>query len=305
MNQPQPGAFGPGWRASRARGIARASLDFVLDVSKISRGAGDLLDPLLLTAILDANQALLHRDPELARRYGDAPVAMPDELRRPISVNALARSLRLPFESVRRRVSGWVAAGVCVRTPAGVYVPAGVVASPAYTATQAARVARLAAFHAELAGCGFVSPARADPAPAWGVRAADRALAQHMLRTCDELIALTASPVTGFVLLGLGVAGLGPGQARRTPQPVAAICGHLGMPAETVRRHLLALERLGLARHAGKGGWTAAAEPAIWPKLGRLVERNEANLRRLCERLAELEAVGRDASAEKERHGMG
>jgi DNA-binding Lrp family transcriptional regulator len=290
MTEPQSAAEGPVWTAPRVREIARLSLDFVLDVSRISRGAGDLLDPLLLTAILDANQAALHRDPELARRYGDAGAALPNEHRRPISVNALAKSLRLPFESVRRRVGGWVAAGVCVRTPAGVYVPAEVVTSPAYTQTQAARVARLAAFHAELVRAGFITPARADPAPQWAVRAADRALAQYMLRTCDELIALTASPVTGFVLLGLGAAGIDPGRARRRPQPVAAISPRVGMPAETVRRHLLALERLGLARHAGKAGWTSAAAPDTWPRLARLAERNEANLRRLFERLAELRA---------------
>jgi len=160
MSEPQPRALEPAWRAPRVREIARLSLDFVLDVARISRGAGDLLDPLLMTAILDANQAPIHRDPELARRYGDAGTALPNAHRRPISVNALAKSLRLPFETVRRRVGGWVAAGVCVRTPAGVYVPAEAVTSPAYHATQAARVERLAALHTELARAGFtVQPA--------------------------------------------------------------------------------------------------------------------------------------------------
>jgi hypothetical protein len=47
-----------------------------------------------------------------------------------ISVNALAASLSRPFETVRRHVNALIAAGLCVRTPAGVTVPAEVHARP-------------------------------------------------------------------------------------------------------------------------------------------------------------------------------
>src|SRR5438128_968507 len=80
------------------------SVHFILDVANISRGGGDLIDPLIATAILDANQAALHGDPALQRLYGDEASALPDEHRRPISVMALSESLRLPFETARRRV---------------------------------------------------------------------------------------------------------------------------------------------------------------------------------------------------------
>lgn len=291
MTAPHPGEPTLAWDSPRAQEIARLSLAFVLDVSQISRGQGDLLDPLVLTAILDANQAAVHRDPELARHYGDALHALPDELRRPISVNALAKSLRLPFESVRRRVGGWIETGVCVRTPAGVYVPQAVVTAPAYVNKQAERVARLRAFQADLARAGFIAAALAEVLPEPMVRAADRTLAQYMLRTCDQLMALARSPVSGFVLLGLGVASVGGGaeggRAPRRPVPVAVVCAVVGMPAETVRRHLMQLETLGLAERT-PNGWIAAAQPRAWPQLSQMIAQNEANLRRLFDRLGEL-----------------
>lgn len=289
MNETNLVATTPAWDSPRVRQIGRRSLQFVFDVSQISRGQGDVLDPLLLTAILDANQAAIHRDPELALRYGDAGTALPDELRRPISVNALAKSLRLPFETVRRRVAGWVETGICVRTRGGVYVPQAVVTSPAYVTTQGERVARLRTFHRELVHAGFISPLLADALSETAVRAADRALAQYMLRTCDLLIEVVLNPVTGFVLLGLGATGLVGSEESREPAPVATVCANLGMPAETVRRHLQVLARLGFAEHAAKG-WRLAAERRTWPKLGRLVAQNETNLRRLFERLDDLKA---------------
>jgi hypothetical protein len=60
------------------------------------------------------------------------------------------------------------------------------------------------------------------------------------------------------------------------------------MPAETVRRHLIRLEALGLAGRTPEG-WTAAAQPRAWPQIRRLVAHNEANLRRLFDRLGELQ----------------
>jgi DNA-binding Lrp family transcriptional regulator len=272
--------------------VAGLSLRFVLDVARISRGAGDIIDPLLVAAVLDANQAAIHRDPELDRLYGDARAALPDDLRRPISINALSKSLRLPFESVRRRVAAWLEAGLCVRARAGVYIPQAVVTSPPYLAVQAARVERLRALQADLVRIGFVRPAMAEALPEAGVRAADRALAQYMLRVCDQLIRLTGDPRNGFVFLGLCVAraGADPWVSRR-PAPVAAIAGELGMPDETVRRRLLALRGLGLAAHRPRG-WLPAAEPRTWPQLGSLLGYNEADLRRLFARLGERRIEG-------------
>jgi DNA-binding Lrp family transcriptional regulator len=291
MVEPQYRAGTAAWDSQRGRDIASLSLRFVLDVTTISRGPGDLLDPLLVTAILDANQAAIHRDPDLARLYDDAQTALPDDLRRPISINALAKSLRLPFETVRRRVGAWTEAGLCVRVPGGVYVPQAVVTSPAYLAVQTARVERLRRFHADLVRMGFIPPSMTD-GPRTGVRAADRALAQYMLRICDHLIELTGDASNAFVLLGLFVlstrAETAELQRVKRSAPVSAVCEEVRMAPETVRRRLLALQARGLAARRPRG-WVVLADERTWPQLRRMFADNEANLRRLFDRLSELQ----------------
>lgn len=274
---------------------ARLSIDFVLDVAQISRGQGDLLDPLLMTAILEANQAAVRRDPQLTRIYGDAQSALPDDLRRPISVNALAKSVRLPFETVRRRLNSFIDAGVCLRTAAGVYVPHAVVTSPSYIALQAARVERLGRFLGELARKQTV--AAASPTP--DVRAADRALAEYMLRASDSLIELAQGPMNGFVLLGLcavnlesvgsnwPIAGIADLARRANPCSVAPIAARLATPGETVRRRLFALQALGLAERRDHG-WMATSPPALRERIRQVAVDNEMNLRRLRSRMQDL-----------------
>ena len=284
------------WPLSLLWAVTRLSVAFMLEVGRLSRGRGDLIDPLLLTAILEANQAAIRHDPQLARLYADAASALPDAQRRPISISALAASLRLPFESVRRRIAAWVAAGVCVRTEAGVYVPQAVVTSEAYLAVQAARVARLPQFHADLTAAGLELPPAPEPTGLTAkVRAADRALAEYVLRTCDPVLEATGSPANGFVLLGLWIAN-GRGdpfswsradEAVGKPCAVRLICEQVAMPAETVRRRLLALRALGYAEQRA-GGWIARTPKTLQPSLAQILAANAANLRRLFARLDDI-----------------
>jgi DNA-binding Lrp family transcriptional regulator len=279
---------------------ARLAVGLLIEVSRISRGDADLLQPLVLTAILDANQADLNKDLRLQRLYGAGGAALPDELRRPISINAVAQSLRLPFETVRRRAQRLAQAGLCVFTPAGVYVPHSAVTSPAYMAMQAARVDRLARFKADLIRVGVLPGEAPGSAAAWpGVRAADRALAQYVLRASDTVIALTGHVVTGAVLLGLCAVNtdhLADAElaalplsfdALAVPCAMTRVAEHLQMPSETVRRQLIALAAAGYARRVG-ANWVAAAPPEMHPVLGRAIEENLVNIRRLFARLRDL-----------------
>ena len=277
------------------------SLHFVLDVATISRGGGDLLDPLLVTTIVDANQGALHADLELQRRYGDPDSALPDELRRPVSVHALSVSLRLPYETVRRRVRRLADQGVCRLGPNGAVVPQAVVTSPPYLAVQDLRVARLAQFEADLAAAGVLTPGRSalDEGPA-AVRASDRALGRYMLRTCEALIAFSGSAMAGFLLLGLCAANLPrptlggapapwPGSFAGLAKPASAsdLARRLHMPAETVRRNLFALADTGFAERSGRG-WIAAAPASARASIGRLAADNQIALRALFARLEAL-----------------
>jgi hypothetical protein len=143
-----------------------------------------------------------------------------------------------------------------------------------------------------------------DAPPGAGGRAADRALAQYMLRICDQLIELTGDAGNAFVLLGLfvvsaraGPAELGGQAAERAkrPSPVSVVCDQIGMAPETVRRRLLALQARGLAARRPRG-WVVLAEERTWPQLRRIFADNEANLRRLFDRLSDLQMRSPDCA---------
>jgi DNA-binding Lrp family transcriptional regulator len=283
--------------------LGRAAAKFVADVEQISRGGAHLLQPLVLTAILEANQALINQDPALQLEYGSQGAPAPDELRRPVSVNAIAESLGLPFESVRRHVRRMAAQGLCVTTPRGIYVPRAAVTSPAYLAIQAARCARLKAFHGEAMRLGAVPAdgARVPPAetPPEPIRAADRALAEYVLRSGTGLMAMTGGLVDGIVFLELACAGLealGPQDlappaavlaTRLTPIRALPLAQRLGLPRETTRRHVQALSARGFCRRTRKG-LVAALPPAAQTRAAALLEENLVNVRRLFARLDQL-----------------
>ena len=279
------------------------SVAFIVDQANISRDGGDFLQPLVFAAIVQANLAGLRHDPQLQRRYANSGETLPDAARRPISISAVAQSLRLPYETVRRRVRRLVDQDLCVLTPNGVYVPRAAILSEHHAAIQASRMRRIERLHDDLTAIGFLA---ADEAPGGGlaaapVRAVNTALAQYMLRSCERLIELTGDLVDGFVLLGLAAAngeGLlhageaaAPGRVPGQPWRVAAsaLAARIGMPGETVRRRLPALAAAG---HAGRApnGWMASAPAAEHGRLAQLAAENEADLQRLMARVRSLAA---------------
>lgn len=284
----------------------RASLRYIRDTAQISRGDGDLLDPLIFTAILDANMAPVNRDAELQVIYG-GDISAPDHLRRPVSINAVAQSLRLPFETVRRRVSGMAKRGACIQDPRGVIVPNAAVMSPAYVAIQRARYDRARRFYQVLKEIGALpSDGTADPSAPTAqplVRAANRALSAYMLRASSDLIALTGDALSSLILLELTLAnteavatsdlpawGADPAGGLATPVRIARLSRSLRFSPETTRRHLLELERAGFCRRTTQG-LVAVAPPASWPELARLTAANLANLHRLFAALRQLDVL--------------
>lgn len=105
---------------------------FLRFIEVLSDVAGrNLVQSIILLAIMGANVGALDSDPEASRRFagiGDIP---PDALRRPITVYALAASLGLPYETVRRQVHKMIDQGLCERIgDEGVIVPARVLEGP-------------------------------------------------------------------------------------------------------------------------------------------------------------------------------
>jgi len=281
---------------------ARASLAYVRDTIQISRGDDDLIDALIFTAALDANMTPVNRDPDLQVAYGGVEVSAPDELRRPVSMNAVAQSLRLPFETVRRRFLRLARDGLCVIGPQGVVVPNSAVTSPAYIAKQRARYDRAAGLHQALRAAGAlpVGVGGAGPTPAEPlVRAANRALSEYTLRACNDLKALTGDVLSSVVLLELALENVRPlatpqladwaRDPERLGRPVriAVLATPLRFSGETIRRHLHVLEALGFCRRTA-GGLVATAPATAWPGLARLVDANHANVQRLFGRLDQL-----------------
>ena len=77
---------------ARDRQLAFLGFNFVLDLAGDGVPGLKPLESLLVMAINQANIAPLTRDPAARSRYGALEAPAPDEIRRPVSVRAVAAS---------------------------------------------------------------------------------------------------------------------------------------------------------------------------------------------------------------------
>jgi hypothetical protein len=117
------------------RWVARLSArHFLRGLDLITRALEqDFLSCLVFLAINRANTSMLFEDAALARAYAAPDALREDALRRPAPVIEIARALRLPYETTRRRALLLVEAGLCERLEGGLVAPAAVLASPRVT----------------------------------------------------------------------------------------------------------------------------------------------------------------------------
>jgi len=289
-------------RASLAWRIAPATLEFFLDLVAIGRSDRDVVDSLLFGAIIVANLTGVNRDPDLAHAYAAIDQATPDDLRRPVSINAIAQSLRLPFETARRRIRRLAKTGAVTITPRGVFVPVDAIADPTFIARAVARHERLRLFYGTVKSLGAL-PEAGTAAPggpvAPPVRVTNRAMAEYMLRFVNDVVAVTGEPISGLIMLQLvrsNAAGLASDDLEAwaraparlgLPVRTSDLAQALRMPHETVRRHMLSLETAGFCVRSPRG-FCAVAPPWAAPAVGHLVEANLANVQRLFARLRQL-----------------
>lgn len=284
------------------RRLSWLSLGYLLDSIEISRGGGDIVDRLLVAAILDANLAPVKQDNALQIAYAALEDAPPDELRRPISVNAVAQSLGLPFETVRRRVAGLARSGALVVAPGGVLVPPAAIASPAFKAMSLARYQRLRRFHAELKAADALpvldpggEPLALPPGDP-PVRIANRLLAEHLMRFIESATRRVRHPLSALTLLHivrgnteqaslaeLESAFSGVGVPMR-PVTIATLASRLNVPGETLRRRTAELVRAGFCRRDRQGVFVRP-EMLATDAMSGLVPENAANMQRLFSRL--------------------
>jgi DNA-binding Lrp family transcriptional regulator len=278
---------------------SRLAVAFLLDLIAISRGNSDLLDSLLIATIIQANVEAISRRPEVHAAFAQSDALPPDEMRRPVSVSALANSLKLPFETVRRRVSRLVRQGTYTQVDGGLIVPAAVLAAPEFYAAALGGFERLRAYYNQLSDLKLLGdlPTPTDPisAGAFPVRAVARLAGTYVLRAV-EATGAGGDLLDGLILLEMYRSNveawpvdreITPHGAVLAPTAVAALAARVGVPSETVRRRVAGLMDNGICTRV-RGGVVITARGLSEPALQSAIGSSASNVPRLFGPLAQL-----------------
>jgi hypothetical protein len=143
--------------APPVRAMVRISSDYLLRiVEALIQHIGDLPRGLVWFGVLTANTE--HLPDREGGEEGTSPLDfVPDALRRPVRVAALAERPEMPQETVRRQAARLVADGFAVRTRQGLIVPAEVLARPNVLRLMAENHGHLRRMFAALAQLGVVA----------------------------------------------------------------------------------------------------------------------------------------------------
>lgn len=290
------------------RVAARIANGFSLDLVRLGGFGRDAIDGLLLAAIGAANVSPITRDPELQLKYATLDQAPPDELRRPVSINALAASLRLPFETTRRRVKKFEELGIVHATTKGVIVASAPINAPFYRMAFTAHYRMVRVLYGRLWRLGLLRdlPRREDvifdpeDPP---IRLVTRLSRDYVLRLIEPMTEHMGDILTGVILMDVihantehlpdtvggteeeGEAGLVP-DSQRHPVRAATISQRLGVSHETVRRHLKTLVEDDRCEVVGNG-YVTPARVLARPAFVRYMQDNQMHLQRLFNGLAE------------------
>lgn len=288
--------------------VNRLAAPGILDATLASRLGRDFLDALILLAVVQANVTPLIRDPELQRAYASYDEPPPDELRRPVSVSAIAHSLRLPYETVRRRIVRLAKLGTCEVSAQGVVVPSRELSSPQHMAAMLVVWEQIRKLYCRLRDLDLLDEVLTRPAqPPEGpppLRAVARVASDYMLRVVENVSREFPGLVAGVVWLAVlrgNTEGLADGEAgaageavedfvgdsRRRPVRVSELARRLDAPQETIRRHAAELVALNLLKRTPKG-LVAPAAVLARPRAVALMRDNFTDLVRMFSGLAQL-----------------
>lgn len=295
--------------AARQRLTRRLAVGLLLDLIDIARNGGHVLDTLLAGVIIHANVRDILRRADLQLEFSEKDELPSDDMRRPVTMHALATSLQLPFETVRRRVRAMARDGVCRFVDGGVIVPAAVLSAPQYYADAFRAYERIRAFYYLVDDLGLLPdlPRRTvELAPGvFPIRAVGRLLGVYVLRVTETLapigdlldglcwLEIYRSNVEALpVDLPAGGANLAgpddvPHDGLRKPIAVTALAARLGLPQETVRRRATGLIARGACARVA-GGLIVPGQALERPELSAVLAENAANLQRLYGALAQL-----------------
>jgi DNA-binding Lrp family transcriptional regulator len=293
------------------RVAARLANGFLLDIVKLIGFGRDVIDGLLITAISQANVAQVTRSPELQRRYATLDQAPPDELRRPVSISAVANSLHIPFETARRRIGAMADLGVIQTTAKGVIMPTAPLNSPFYRLAAEGHYNIVRNFYFRLRAIGMLDDLPQSEAATWDpetppIRLVLRLSSDYLLRLAEPMNANMGDVLTGMVLSDLiqaniehfpdtqgGAAGedwdasaFVPDGERRAVR-TAEMAQRLGVPAETVRRHLQRLTKQDLCERT-QNGYMVTVRILARPAFVQFMMDNQSHLQRFFTALADF-----------------
>ena len=293
------------------RVAARLANGFALDLVKLGGFGRDVIDGLLIAAISQANVAQITRSPELQRTYATLEQPPPDEMRRPVSVSAIANSLCLPFETVRRRTAGLAAQGVVQIAKRGVIVPTGAFNSPFYRMAAEANYVLVRNLYFRLRGIGLLEDLPRPNGPPFDpehppVRLVIRLSSDYLLRLAEPVTRHMGDVVSGLLLMdvihantehlpdteggdpagGWAAEGFVPDILRRPVRPTA-LSARLGIPLETVRRRLQRLVDADQCERM-EDGYVVPARILARPPFIQYVLDNRSHVHRLYVGLADF-----------------
>lgn len=293
------------------RVAGRLTNAFTLELVKIGGHRRDVIDALIRAALLNANVAHISRDPDLQRRFAAFETDIPDEMRRPASIHAIAESLRIPYETARRRIGRMAEQGACLIGENGVIVRSAVTSSPMFRQGCQLQYEQLRDLYFRLRTAGVLEPPETEHAPFEGpsppLRLVGRLVVEYVLRFTEPVRRHIGDVITGLVLMDMiqantahlpdteagtevELAGGFVPDARRTPVSASALAKRLGVPGETVRRHVIELLERDLCRKQPRG-YVVPAEVLARPLFVQFVGDNYANLTRLFAGLGEYGVV--------------
>jgi DNA-binding Lrp family transcriptional regulator len=297
---------------STLRFALRVANGFIVEMLVICRGQRAFTDALIMTTLVQSNTAPLAGDYELQQRYAtfDAPPAA--SLLRPISINAVATSLGLPFETVRRRTKRLIADGVCEVVAEGIRFREETLRSAEQRRMIDGTYAIVRDLYRRMkrAGCldlmelpdRRAAALRSEPAP---VRIVWRAASAYALRMMEHLLPAVPSLSQAFIILavvrantedlpdairggeGVEIEDFVPDSFRK-PARASDVAAMLGLPHETVRRHLGALIEDGRCIQVRDG----VVVPAAVLARRNVLSAWGANFRYLSRMFAELAEMG-------------
>ena len=293
------------------RVAARLANGFALDLVKLGGFGRDVIDGLLMVAISQANIAQINRNPELQRTYATLDQPPPDELRRPVSISALANSLRIPFETTRRRITGLIDAGIVRSAQRGVIIPTAPLTSPFYRMGVEANYNLVRNLYFRLRGIGLFEdlprPIRAPFDPEHPpVRLVIRHSSDYLLRLAEPVTLYMGDLVTGLLLMDMIQAntehladtdggaddpdwtpeGFVPDSQRR-PVRATTLAERLGIPPETVRRHIHRLIESDRCEQ-NKDGYLVPARVLARKPFVQFMVDNQSHLHRLYAALGDF-----------------